>query len=104
MSKRKRTEKEVLAMQAKAVRFQENLRNYEAAIRIESLTVEEYAARRNLEIVSEPVRKRRRRTPNESSLAPGYARRTQITEWASVTDEGRRKTHREVRTEIWKKE
>lgn len=103
MSKRKRTEEEIEMMQARAVRLQENVGNYDAAIRIENLTVAEYAAWRDIEIVWEPVRKRRRtgRTPSRV-LPPGYARRTEIKEWTSVTEEGGRKAHREVKTEIWK--
>jgi hypothetical protein len=105
MSKRKRTIEEVEAMQEKAARFQDNIGNYQASKRIESLTPTEYAAWRNIEVVWDPVRKRRRAGKTQTRvLPPGYARRTEIIEWTSTSEKGGRRKHREVKTEIWKKE
>jgi hypothetical protein len=104
MTKRKRTYEEVIGMQAKAVRLQENVNNFEASVKIENLAPSEYAAWQNIEIVSEPVRKRKRsiRKTENTSVPSGYTRRTQVTEWTSLTETGGRKRHREVRTETWK--
>lgn len=60
MTKRKRTYEEVMSMQERAVSFQENLGHYEAAGRLERLTTSEYAKLRKIEIVLDPVQKRRR--------------------------------------------
>jgi hypothetical protein len=106
MSKRKRTIEEVEAMQEKAARFQDNIGNVAAAKRIESLRPTEYAAWRKIEIVWDPVRKRRRTgtKAKANALPPGYARRTEIVEWTDTSEKGGRRIHREVKTEILKKE
>jgi len=81
MTKKKRTLEEVITMQEKAVRFQESLGNLEAASRLEDLQPEDYAAFRNIEIVDEPVKKRRRRKAKEvDDVPPGYKRHTEVTE------------------------
>lgn len=102
MTKRKRTYEQVVSMQAKAVRLQANVGNFDASIRIESLSPEEYAARRNVELVAEPVRKRRPRKDSGALLPFGYAQRTEVREWTSLTETGRPKRNREVRIETWK--
>jgi hypothetical protein len=91
MTKRKRTYEEVEAMQEKAVRFQDALDHFEAARQLEFLTPEQYAALRNIEIVDEPIQKRRRRKKKEDRyVPPGYERRTEVTESHEVIPGGTR--------------
>jgi hypothetical protein len=66
MTKKKRTLKQIEGMQAKAVRFQHSLFNFDAAFRIEELTLEQYAMWRNIEIVDKPVQKRKRQKKEKS--------------------------------------
>lgn len=96
MTKRKRTYEEVEAMQDKAVRFQDSLDHFEAARRLEFLTVEDYAALRNIEIVDEPVQKRRRKK-QEHGVPPGYKRLTEVTESHEVIPGGTR-TQKVIKT------
>jgi hypothetical protein len=93
VTKRKRTYEEVEAMQAKAVRFQDSLEHFEAARQLEFLTPEEYAALRNIEIVDEPVQKRRSRKQKEDRyVPPGYKRHTEVTETHEEIPGGTRTT------------
>lgn len=104
MSKRKRTYEEVEAMKAKAIRFQENVGHFDAMMRLESLSVEDYAALRNIEIVPRPIRKRRAPASVKSNVPPGYGTRTKVKQWTEPTKEGRTKQIRETTTEVWKEE
>jgi hypothetical protein len=80
MTKRKRTYEQVEAMQEKAVRFQESLFHIDAAYKLEMLSPEQYADLRNIEIVDEPVQKRKRRKKKDVGVPPGYKRHTEVTE------------------------
>jgi hypothetical protein len=60
MTKRKRTYEQVMSMQERAVRCQENFGHDEAVTYLEGLNPIEYAELRKMQIVSEPVQKRRR--------------------------------------------
>jgi hypothetical protein len=102
MTKKKRTYEQIIAMQAKSVRFQENLNHYDAAIDIEGLLPEEYAKLRAIEIVSEPVRKRRRAgAVKKVTVVPrGTVRIVTTTEWNEVKSDGRVHRHRVVETSM----
>jgi hypothetical protein len=98
MTKRKRTYEEVEAMQEKAVRFQEALDHWNAARRIEELTIEQYAALRKIEIVDEPIQKRRSRKQKEDRyVPPGYKRHIEVAESHEVIPGGTR-TQKVIKT------
>lgn len=99
MTKRKRTLKEVIAMQEKAVRFQDNLFNFDAARRIEALEPEQYAMLRSIEIVDKPIQKRKRsKQKKNNDVPPGYERHIEVTESHELIPGG---TRRQRITKTW---
>jgi hypothetical protein len=105
MTKRKRTVEEVIAKQTKAVRFQLNLGHHDAALSLESLTASEYAQLRKIQIVSEPVQKRRRRQmlsqeDRFDDVPVGYVRIIEETVWEEQISKGGVRRHRVVVTDL----